>query len=52
VAPFHGNIIINAGNAAAVDIRSLVDTVQEKARAALGIELESEILFVGDWPGD
>jgi UDP-N-acetylmuramate dehydrogenase len=52
VAPFHGNIIINAGNAAAVDIRSLVDTVQEKVRAALGIELESEILFVGDWPGD
>jgi UDP-N-acetylmuramate dehydrogenase len=51
VAPFHGNIIINTGNAAATDIRALVDTVREKARAALGIELESEILFAGDWGG-
>jgi UDP-N-acetylmuramate dehydrogenase len=49
VAPFHGNIIINTGNAAAADIRALVDAVREKARTALGIELESEILFAGDW---
>ncbi|GHV43918.1 UDP-N-acetylenolpyruvoylglucosamine reductase [Spirochaetia bacterium] len=50
VAPFHGNIIINTGNATAADIRALVNRVQEKARTARGIELESEILFVGDWP--
>ncbi|GHV01961.1 UDP-N-acetylenolpyruvoylglucosamine reductase [Spirochaetia bacterium] len=49
IAPFHGNIIINTGNAVAADIRTLADMVREKAHAALGIELESEILFVGDW---
>ncbi|GHV62206.1 UDP-N-acetylenolpyruvoylglucosamine reductase [Spirochaetia bacterium] len=49
VAPFHGNIIINTGNATAADIRSLTDTVRGKVRSALGIELESEILFAGDW---
>jgi UDP-N-acetylmuramate dehydrogenase len=47
VASFHGNIIINRGNATAADIRALVDTVREKVRSAMGIELESEILFVG-----
>jgi UDP-N-acetylmuramate dehydrogenase len=49
VAPFHGNFIINTGNAAATDIRTLTDMVREKVRDARGIELESEILFVGDW---
>jgi UDP-N-acetylmuramate dehydrogenase len=49
VAPWHGNFIINTGNAAAEDIRALVDTVTEKVRAAHGFTLEPEILFVGDW---
>lgn len=49
IAPFHGNIIINTGNAAAADIRALVDTVREKVHIGAGIELESEILFTGDW---
>jgi UDP-N-acetylmuramate dehydrogenase len=49
VAPWHGNIIINTGNAAASDIRDLVNVVTEKVRAALGFVLEPEILFVGDW---
>jgi UDP-N-acetylmuramate dehydrogenase len=49
VASWHGNIIINTGNAAASDIRDLVNVVTEKVRAALGFVLEPEILFVGDW---
>jgi UDP-N-acetylmuramate dehydrogenase len=49
VAPWHGNFIINTGNASARDIRALVDAVTEKVRAALGFVLEPEILFVGDW---
>ena len=48
VAPFHGNIIINAGGATTADIRALVGEVRERVRAALGIELESEVLFVGE----
>jgi UDP-N-acetylmuramate dehydrogenase len=49
VADYHGNIIINTGVARASDIRTLAETLREKARASLGILLEPEILFVGDW---
>lgn len=49
VADYHGNIIINTGNAVAADIRGLVETVRDKVYAALGICLEPELLFVGDW---
>jgi UDP-N-acetylmuramate dehydrogenase len=49
VADWHGNFIINTGNASAADIRALVDLVTEKVFAATGFKLEPEILFVGDW---
>jgi UDP-N-acetylmuramate dehydrogenase len=46
VAPWHGNIIINRGNASAADIRCLVDELMARVRAACGIVLEPEILFI------
>jgi UDP-N-acetylmuramate dehydrogenase len=49
VAPWHGNFIINNGYATAADVRALVESLTETVRAALGISLEPEILFVGDW---
>ncbi|GHV77645.1 UDP-N-acetylenolpyruvoylglucosamine reductase [Spirochaetia bacterium] len=49
VAPWHGNIIINTGNAHAADIRDLTEQVAEKVRDATGFELEPEIIFVGEW---
>jgi UDP-N-acetylmuramate dehydrogenase len=49
VAPFHGNIIINTGNASSADIRSLIDEVAARVRAATGFMPEPEILFAGDW---
>jgi UDP-N-acetylmuramate dehydrogenase len=51
IAPWHGNIVINTGNARAADIRALTEAAAEKAKAALGIDLEPEILFAGDWNG-
>jgi UDP-N-acetylmuramate dehydrogenase len=48
IAPWHGNFIINTGGARAKDIRALVDLCRNTARARLGIELESEILFIGE----
>jgi UDP-N-acetylmuramate dehydrogenase len=48
VADWHGNIIVNNGNANAKDIFDLVETIKQKAEAELHIELEPEILFVGD----
>jgi UDP-N-acetylmuramate dehydrogenase len=49
IAPFHGNIIINTGNASAKDIRSLVNDVAEKVKTATGFVLEPEIIFAGQW---
>ena len=49
VAPWHGNIIINTGDATASDIRRLVDEVARQVKEARGFELETEILFVGEW---
>ena len=46
VAPWHGNIIINTGNATAADIRALVDELISRVYAALSITLEPELLFV------
>jgi len=49
VAPYHGNIIINTGNAKAADIRSLVDEITVTVKDKTGFSLDPEILFIGDW---
>jgi UDP-N-acetylmuramate dehydrogenase len=49
VAPWHGNIIINRGKASAGDIRNLVDLLITKVKDALGLDLETEVLFSGEW---
>jgi len=49
IAPFHGNIVINTGNATASDIRALMDEIAIKVKEKTGFILEPEILFVGEW---
>ena len=49
VAPWHGNIIINTGNATAADIKTLMREVAKRVKKERCFKLESEILFVGDW---
>ena len=46
IAPFHGNFIINTGNASAADIKALVNKAKEAVQAKFGYELENEIIFV------
>ena len=46
VADFHGNFIINTGNASARDIKNLVEEVQTKVYQKFGFSLEPEIIFV------
>lgn len=46
IAPFHGNIIINAGGASSADVRALVDLCKARAKEKFGIELEEEIVLV------
>ncbi|MDR1127010.1 MAG: UDP-N-acetylenolpyruvoylglucosamine reductase, partial [Treponema sp.] len=45
VAPFHGNIIINTGDATASDIHLLMDEVKEAVFKHTGFVLEPEIIF-------
>jgi UDP-N-acetylmuramate dehydrogenase len=49
VATWHGNFIINRGNATAGDIRALVEELSRRIRAERGFAPEPEILFVGEW---
>jgi UDP-N-acetylmuramate dehydrogenase len=49
VAPWHGNIIINTGNATASDIRILMNEVTRRVKEERGLDLESESIFAGEW---
>ncbi len=49
VAPWHGNLVINAGNATAGEVKTLVDEVRSRVRAGTGFELEPEVIMAGDW---
>ena len=46
IAPFHGNFIVNTGNATARDIRALVEKAQSSVKEKFGFDLEPEIVFV------
>lgn len=52
VSERHANFIVTDGGARAADVRALGDRVREEVGARLGIQLEYEIEFVGDWPAD
>lgn len=49
VAPWHGNFVINAGNARARDIRALVEEVRRRVFEKTGFLLECEVIFAGEW---
>jgi UDP-N-acetylmuramate dehydrogenase len=49
VAPWHGNLIINRGNATAGDIRALVEELGRRIRAERGSAPEPELIFLGEW---
>jgi UDP-N-acetylmuramate dehydrogenase len=46
IAPFHGNIIINAGGASSADVRALIDLCKSAALEKFGFKLEEEIVVV------
>lgn len=47
VAPWHGNFIINNGNATADDIRKLIQEIQKTVLEQTGFTLEPEVIFCG-----
>ena len=49
VAEYHGNIIINKQGSTARDIRKLVEQIEEEVYKRLGLILEKELLYIGEW---
>jgi len=47
VAAYHANLLYNAGDGTASDLRALIDELKERVRARFGIELEEEVQYVG-----
>lgn len=45
----HANFLINRGNATAEDVRHVAEHVKARVRERFGVELEEEVLYVGDW---
>jgi UDP-N-acetylmuramate dehydrogenase len=48
VSARHGNVIVNRGRATARDVIGLMDLISERVRATTGVELEPEVVVVGD----
>ena len=48
VAPWHGNFIINTGNATAYDVEKLVNFVKSEVADNTGFILEPEVIFAGN----
>jgi UDP-N-acetylenolpyruvoylglucosamine reductase len=48
VSQEHGNFIVNDGRATARDVLELVSMLQAKAKAARGVELQTEVEIIGE----
>ncbi len=48
VSEMHGNFVVNQGGATALEILTLIEFIQEKARDERSVELETEIKILGE----
>ena len=48
ISEVHGNFIVNDGGATAADVLQLIDFVKKRAKEERGIELETEVMIVGE----
>ena len=46
----HANIIVNAGRATAREVLELTEIMKSRVREKFGVELEEEVMFLGDKP--
>jgi UDP-N-acetylmuramate dehydrogenase len=49
ISPRHAAFIENLGQARAEEVKALIDLIAEKAKTELGIELQKEVEFVGEF---
>lgn len=52
VSEAHANIIVNSGNATALQIYKLIRLIERRVREEYGFELQREVLLAGDWEGE
>jgi UDP-N-acetylmuramate dehydrogenase len=50
VSKQHANFIVNKGRGTAQDVLTLISLIQEKARKEKGVELETEVMIIGEDP--
>ena len=48
IAPYHANVIYNAGGGTAADLRSLITELKRRVSEQFGFEVEEEVQYVGD----
>lgn len=48
VAPWHGNFIINKGNASSQEVKELIDKIRSAVFEKYGFMLEPEVIFAGN----
>ena len=48
IAPYHANVIYNAGGGTAADLRSLIVELKRRVRDQFGFEVEEEVQYVGE----
>ena len=51
VSQLHANFIVNDGHGSASDVRRLAELVQRTVAERLGLDLQPEVVFAGDWSG-
>jgi UDP-N-acetylmuramate dehydrogenase len=50
VSEKHCGFVVNRGDATAADVMALIEAVQEKVKAAFGVEIEPEVKLLGEFP--
>ncbi len=49
VSPLHGNFIVNAGGAAAADVRRLIEACRTTVAERFGLVLRDEVVYLGEF---
>lgn len=45
----HANFLLNVSGATATELRSLAEYAKREVKAKFGVELEEEVMYIGDW---
>jgi UDP-N-acetylmuramate dehydrogenase len=47
VADYHANLLYNAGNGTARELRDVIEELKKRVRERFGIEVEEEVQYIG-----